>query len=172
MHELVPHPAFAAQGVERLTAGVARDGSRLVAEYHLEGDLDRLYLPIDASSTRADGLWRTTCFEMFWQGKEGSPYAEFNFSPSGQWAAYRFQSPRTGQENLPVTGMAISKTLSNSGLRLRAEIDCQLPSPAVIALTAVIEDAEGNHSYWALHHFDDKPDFHDPRGRTIHMENT
>ena len=53
---------------------------------------------------RRDELWRTTCAEIFValddasDGKPhtGGPYLEFNFSPTGDWAAYRFDSTRTG----------------------------------------------------------------------------
>src|SRR3979411_2974518 len=41
-------------------------------------------------------LWRHTCFEAFVRSSPGPDYYEFNFAPSTQWAAYRFNSYRSG----------------------------------------------------------------------------
>jgi hypothetical protein len=61
-----------------------------------------LYLPEARPPARADGLWKTTCFEAFIQDAAGDQYSEFNFSPSGEWAAYRFDHYRKGMRNLPL----------------------------------------------------------------------
>ena len=46
-----------------------------------------------------DFLWKRTCGELF-LGVPGDPsYLEFNFSPSGDWAAYAFDGYRTGVRN-------------------------------------------------------------------------
>ena len=43
-----------------------------------------------------EGLWRHTCFEAFIKAPGRTSYHEFNFAPSGQWAAYRFDAYREG----------------------------------------------------------------------------
>jgi hypothetical protein len=58
--------------------------------------LENLALPEPAVAGRADGLWQTTCFEVFLRGVEGESYCEYNFSPSSQWAAYSFENYRMG----------------------------------------------------------------------------
>lgn len=45
-------------------------------------------------ATRVDGLWRTSCCELFLAQPDTPAYLEFNFSPTGDWAAYAFESPR------------------------------------------------------------------------------
>ena len=94
---------------------------------------------------------------------EGPDYREFNFSPSGEWAAYAFHSYRNGGvlENELSPGIVVSKTMER--LELGAEI-CQglVPHdrPLRLGLSAVVEDVDGILSYWALRHPPGKPDFH------------
>lgn len=53
---------------------------------------------------RRDFLWHHTCGEWF-IGEAGSPgYIEFNFSPSGHWAAYRFADYRQSLGDLAWDG--------------------------------------------------------------------
>jgi hypothetical protein len=61
-----------------------------------------LHLPKPKLPARADGLWKTTCFEAFIHDAAGDQYSEFNFSPSGEWAAYRFERYRKGMSDLPL----------------------------------------------------------------------
>lgn len=44
---------------------------------------------------------------------------------------------------------------------IEAELDLP-PKASFIGLSAVIEDVDGNISYWAFHHPPGKPDFHHP----------
>ena len=44
-----------------------------------------------------DDLWQHTCFELFIGAKNDAEYYEFNFSPSGEWAAYEFRNYRDGE---------------------------------------------------------------------------
>lgn len=53
-----------------------------------------LRLPASTEPQRRDGLWRSTCFEAFFLDEASGAYVEFNFSPSGEWAAYQFSSYR------------------------------------------------------------------------------
>lgn len=59
-----------------------------------------LRLPASAEPQRRDGLWQSTCFEAFFLDEASGVYVEYNFSPSGEWAAYRFGSYRRGQADL------------------------------------------------------------------------
>ena len=68
--------------------------------YTLTGDINALVLPAKSEPGRADDLWQTTCFELFLRG-EGAAYREYNFSPSGEWAAYAFDSYREGRREIP-----------------------------------------------------------------------
>jgi len=146
--------------VELQTQGV------LKLKYELTGDLAQIQIPAPQPPTAVDGLWEHTCFEVF-VAVEGNPgYREFNFSPSGQWAAYAFSDYRVRSDwivcQMPVIGFA----QTNGHLLLEAVIvAADLPhnlegKPFRLSLTAVIEANDGSRSYWALHHPEARPDFH------------
>jgi hypothetical protein len=94
---------------------------------------------------------------------EGPEYREFNFSTSGEWAVYDFRGYRDGGvlENELAPGIVVHRSMDR--LELGAEIvQALLPHgrPLKLGLSAVVEDAGGLLSYWALRHPAGKPDFH------------
>lgn len=162
------HPATPAPVVRSLEAlaTMQPDGSLKLA-FRLWGDMARLLVPEEKTPTPADNLWEHTCFEAFIGVASETAYREFNFSPSGQWAAYAFSSYRVPDEApAPVNAPQIS-TRRFAG---RLELEATIPAAALpvgttlqIALSAVIEAADivdGCHSYWALRHVAERPDFH------------
>ena len=133
--------------------------------YDIEVPEDDLALPDPVTSARADSLWTTTCCELFIKHPDGPEYLEFNFSPSSQWAAYRFSGYRECAENFDVTPPDIFLDCSGSHLALETTIEIPpawADAPLVAALSAVIEETDGTKSYWALRHPPGKPDFHHP----------
>ena len=129
---------------------------RAELSYHLHADTEQLVLP-QLPRGRADGLWRSTCCELFVETAAG--YREYNFSPSGAWAAYDFASYREGMrpgelEHAP----EITGDDTGDSFILDAVID--LEGDGRFGLSAVIEERSGTKSYWALAHPPDKPDFH------------
>ena len=139
----------------------------LAIEYVLEGDIGRVRVPLPAAPQIAERLWRHTCCEAFVRRAGSAAYHEFNFSPSGEWAAYAFERYREGA----LLGDAaldphVSARATADTLALDAAIPLQLLSPEhasatlAIALAAVVEEADGRVSYWALRHATGKPDFH------------
>ena len=96
---LTPHPDGPSSPVTRLEVDVVRSGSGLALTYHLSGDVRSVRVPPTLPGGRADGLWRRTCLEAFVRGA-GDDYLELNFSPSTQWAAYRFDAYRQGMTAL------------------------------------------------------------------------
>jgi hypothetical protein len=158
---LHPHPDRPPSASFDLSASVSIAGARLSVTYRLTGPIDRLKLPPPAPSTRRDELWRHTCFELFARDT-GPAYAEFNFAPSTDWAAYAFDNYRAGMRPLDITPPALNVTRTDSTLTLEATIQL-LSRPRTLALTAVIEETDGRISYWSLAHPDGAPDFHHPR---------
>src|SRR5207253_6068780 len=57
---------------------------------------NRFVIPEDEPG-RADDLWQTTCFEAFLRRPGEESYREWNFAPSGQWAAYDLAAYREGR---------------------------------------------------------------------------
>jgi hypothetical protein len=138
--------------------------------YELTGDLSQIHIPVPQPPIATDGLWEHTCFEMFVAVEDESVYHEFNFSPSGQWAAYAFSDYRVRSAWSVSQAPAISFAQTNGYLLLEAVIvTADLPQniagkPLQLGLTAVIEANDGSRSYWALHHPEAHPDFHHRAG--------
>ena len=161
---LVCHPQTPSRAVRGIDVVVswAASGS-LCLTFALEADICKLRIPEPRVSRRAGSLWRHTCFEAFVMAGKGPGYREFNFSPSGEWAVYAFHNYRDGGE-LEIElapGIIVRRTMNR--LELDAGI-CQdfLPPgrPLRLGLSAVVEEADGELSYWALRHPPGKPDFH------------
>jgi hypothetical protein len=166
--ELKPHPAMPPDTVESVNVTLfMTDGAEMLLRYAVTGS--SLLLPEWQSPGRTDGLWQTTCFELFLRSPESEAYFEFNFSPSSQWAAYEFDAYRTGMRALPLgVDPFVDREPAREGEELDAdyvlEADVDLagiPSgPLLIGLAAVIEEESGIKSYWALAHPPGAPDFH------------
>lgn len=168
---LTPHPDTPCDAVTRIEVEVFRPRLLgLALRFVVIGDVDRLRLPAfpaEMVPSRADELWRTTCFEAFLRA--GAGYYELNLASSGQWAAYGFDGYRSGMA--PAAGAELytfEVSARGPSFELSVELDLDglpgLPAdqPWRLGLSAVIEEANGAKSYWALAHGPDKPDFHHP----------
>ena len=165
VHRLQCHPDTPARSIAAVEVEwLANDPDEVLLTFVIVG-IDSLFVPASQSAARADELWRTTCFEMFWRQAGTDAYVELNFSPSGQWAAYAFDAYRAGMRDHPMAIDPHIETFADHE-RLAAEIDVDFatmpPGAAQINLTAVVEEIDGTKSYWALAHPDGPPDFHDP----------
>jgi hypothetical protein len=174
---LICHPDVLCPPVQGLSVDlVVLPNQDLQLSYHLQGDLRQLLIPEPQTPAMIDGLWQHCCFELFITTESNKGYQEFNFSPSGQWAAYTFSAYRTRREWHPSHAYAISIERSDGDLVLnvtipQAELSLIDTSKAIqVGLTAVIEAVDGSFSYWALHHPTDKPDFHDRAGFVYSLE--
>ena len=182
---LVAHPDIPSGVVRRIAAcAEAVDPDSLLFRYVLEADPQLVRIPPPAADAgRADELWAHTCFEAFVGLPDSPRYLEINFSPSGQWAAYGFDSYRQGMT--PVLGRAPRLALQRGAERLELQAEVQLggslcfPEPGRrasggrslrIALSTVVEDREGRLSYWALRHPPGRPDFHHPESFSLALE--
>lgn len=162
-HRLICHPDTPALGVRLVDVGLAWAGPSLLwLDYHVTHS-DSLLTPATKQPARTDGLWKTTCFELFVRPQGGNSYVEFNFGPSSEWAAYAFDDYRTGMREFPSRNPEIQTTPSASHSWLAVRAMPTLPAtPLQIALSAVIEETDGTKSYWALRHPPGPPDFHHP----------
>ena len=156
---LIPHPTSPHAGLT-LEVEARRAGRVLSLEYVLAGPVERVLWPQAAARVPTDELWRTTCFEAFVRTAGG--YVEYNLSPSGAWAAYRFDGYREGMRGLEMPAPFIVTRTAPGQFVLTADVT--LPEDAVeaVGLAAVIEGSDGTIAYWALAHPSDKPDFHHP----------
>jgi len=158
---LHPHPQSPSGAITSLRASLLREGDDLCVRYVMTGDIGTLAIPAAAADPqRADGLWKHTCFEAFIGAASG--YFEFNFSPSTQWAAYRFDGYRSGMREAGIATPRIETSSSPSRFELRAELTLPEGADGRLGLSAVIEEKDGTKSWWALAHPPGTPDFHDP----------
>lgn len=168
---LVPHPTFRPDYVTSLIAKVSRlPADELLINYELVGNIQQICLPPATKAVFSDGLWQHTCFELFISSAETKRYYEFNFSPSTQWAAYRFSDYRKTESWQSLSVPKITSQTKDSRLMLSVEYslqdcdDCLNRESLRSGITAVIEDVRGKQSYWALKHPVAQPDFHHRAG--------
>jgi hypothetical protein len=143
-----------------------KDG-KLALSYSLSGDPGRIRIPAPGPARIGWKLWRHTCCEVFVRSTAVAAYHEFNFSPSGEWAAHAFSRYRDGgplDDETLNPQVAIESTKER--LDLYALVDLARLSPAYLAgrlavgLAVIVEDDNGALSYWALRHGAGQPDFH------------
>jgi hypothetical protein len=174
---LTAHPSAPNDDVRGLAVQLrAEEPDILVFQYSLVADMSRVRVPLSGASGRADTLWKHTCFEAFVTARDAPGYHEFNFSPSRDWAVYRFSAYREGMSPAEI-GRApeISVRRRDDGLELEsvvrighlADLDVR---HLRVALAAIIEDDHGKLSYWGLRHPPGKPDFHHPIGFALELD--
>ena len=167
---LAPHPATPPSGQAfKLWASVdhiAKLGAVATTNiwFGVGAPAERFVIPKLSEPWRANDLWRTTCFEAFLRAAGDEAYREWNFAPSGNWAAYDFSRPREDLtqaevESPPYIRMEDNFTWWTVGATIAVEADKDWH----FGLSAVLEETDGTKSYWALAHPPgDKPDFHHP----------
>jgi len=161
MNGLVRHPEAACAAVRAIDATVHRSAHGIEVCYTVTADLDHVRITEPRPPRFADNLWQHTCFELFVREQSSDASVEFNFSPSGEWAAYAFDRYREGMRRLDGT-LRIAFRREGGTLVLDAVVPREMIATSALAagLSAVIEDTDGAISYWALKHPSAKPDFH------------
>jgi hypothetical protein len=166
-YQLVSHPDFPSPAVNEISVKVERpDSATLSLTFRASGLLTNVLIPDEVAPGFEDGLWRHSCFEAFLGNGADGAYTEFNLSPSGRYAAYRFDDYRAGMQPATDVQMHIVSMARGDD---RLELCWLLQSDALIqrtdwrlALTVVVEALDRTKSYWALAHAPGPPDFHNP----------
>ncbi|WP_294354649.1 DOMON-like domain-containing protein [uncultured Sphingomonas sp.] len=158
-YSLVPHPDHPPLGARGVAVEMrVSEKGKLLLTYEVDGD-EEVVWPDRASPLRTDGLWQTTCFELFLMFDDEEHYVEFNFSPSSAWAAYAFDGYRDGMADLPCDHAPRIDRMAD-----RVEVECDMSGlphgELLMSLTAVIEETGGRRSFWALQHPPGRADFH------------
>ena len=184
---LVCHPATPCAHQLHLTVSLAMAGglsdnepsAGLLLRYEVTGDVAALAVPAPATPGAADGLWQHTCFEAFVAVPGEPAYREFNFSPSGQWAAYRFRGERVRDTAAELAQPQVKPQIDLTVQAHALVLQVWLPRSALpmgqaggalqLGLSAVIEDQGGQLSYWALQHPAARPDFHHRGGMALSL---
>ena len=160
-YHLWSHPSAGALHIVGVSAGLTRIGtSTLDLQFRVDAPRGALSLT-NGLGERRNGLWKSTCFELFIGEPLTSEYREFNFSPGGDWAAYHFDGYRAGMRNeeLP-TPPAIIADWEANGFMLHAQLSLyDLRDGSQLNFAAVIDERDFQQSLWATDHAK-KPDFH------------
>lgn len=167
--ELSPHPTTLPERPFTLWASAERSAAfgetaTLNLWFGVSAPMNRFVVPPQkADPRRTDDLWRSTCFELFLREEGEEAYQEWNFSPSGDWASYHFESEREGMSiaevaNPPYLRVEDNLTWWGLGATLSVPADAQFR----LGLSAVLEEEGGRRTYWALRHPGEQPDFHHP----------
>ena len=166
-YPLHPHPDSRAAPVASIEAEMSRPRPGVLAlRYVVTGAIGELRLPPAAAPARGSELWRHTCFEAFLRAAPSGVYYELNFAPSLQWAAYRFTGYRAGMAPAAIGAPKLIAQTSAQRYEFAATIALDhlddLPTDTTwdVALTAVVETAAREKSYWSLAHAPGQPDFH------------
>ncbi len=168
---LTAHPETHSDAIRSVDAQVSVPSPGLLAlSYSLRADLTRIRIGSEVTPGPADELWKHTCFEAFIQPEGSRGYYELNFSPTRQWAVYRFSGYREG-----MTTMVLANPPDIHVQRARDRLDLRVTFPLPVAagdamphlrlaVTAVVEEESGRLCYWSGRHPPGKPDFHHPDG--------
>lgn len=167
---LIAHPLASSEAVRRVAVRARRTrAGTLALVYAIEGDVGRVRLPPSRAPRRVDRLWCHTCCELFLAERGQMEYYEYNFAPSTEWAIYRFAAYREGLSAVESAGpLRIASHAYPDRIELTAIVDLNALTPHLVnsdlrlAASAVIEEASGHRSYWALRHPPGRPDFHHP----------
>ena len=168
MHTLLLHPDCSAGAASSISASIEPTPAGCQATFVVTGDMARIIIPASQEPGRYDDLWKTTCFEIFWQHGPAA-YREFNLSPSTRWACYDFDDFREGMRNGPAA-VEITVSTSATELRLVANIASELALPARVALNGIIRGEDGENRFWALDFPAGKPEFHAATCRALPLE--
>ena len=145
-----------------MTCSIARRGSRVRAQFQLEGIADLAPASPSAGSSRKNELWRATCFELFIAPRFEDAYLELNAAPSGDWNAYLFDRYRESMREAPIKPLRIK--MEPNRFLLEADLEPLSFLNGVeweVGISAVLSRlTPARVEYWALEHKAAQPDFH------------
>lgn len=168
--------------VDFLSVTTEIEGDLISWTYLLKGNLSQIMFPHrsqDLAWPRQGNLWAETCFEAFieFEDDQGqNRYLEFNFSPSGAWNAYLFDSYREGMRQFPETRkISDSFTLHPAPTPTQMSFTVKTTLTASLklrnmGLTSILKLTNGETQYWALQHTAGRPDFHHRSDWTVSFD--
>lgn len=131
---------------------------------------DLLLPPPVPSPERQDGLWESTCFEVFFAPMQSPKYWEINVSPAGHWNTYRFDGYRQGMHVEPLLQVVQSGSACQAGEIFTMDFRMDLTpllrehalTPGILECNpcCILLDRRQRKSYWARQHQPPRPDFH------------
>lgn len=172
--KLICHPGCTPQAVQSVYVDLEYrvEDRRLIhfnLGYEVNCDPDRVVMPGQpgdqiVADCPTDGLWQTTCFELFMGSRVHREYVECNFAGTGEWASYHFEAyrERVSPYRQKPRHMDWHRSSNAIVMNVAATFLPMAGPDTYLGLSAVIEEGEGAKSYWALAHPGAQPDFHHP----------
>jgi len=164
--ELIPYPTDNIPKIS-ITGELTRYNNLFFIHYDVDGEIEQILLPAKSSPpSRADDLWKATCFEFFIAVPNQPEYWEFNMSPSGHWNVYRIDAYRKIGFREEAAFNKLPFIFKNAPGKLSLDITVDLnqilksPQQVQVGITAVIQTMDETESYWALAHPGEQADFH------------
>lgn len=174
---LIAHGNAPTGAAWQVTVSWSWSQQQLQLDYWINGDGAKLRWPPPQTPQVADALWQHSCAEAFIAAEGADAYHEYNFSPCGRWARYRFsdqrQRDRDAEQSAAPCPLHITtqRQANRSGISVAVPLS-DLPHSSEgwrVGLCVVIEHVQGTLSYWALTHPCKRPDFHHPGGRVLRL---
>ncbi len=160
----------------KINGNISKIDNQLNIKYLLTGDLSTIIIPqSNKTPLRQYDLWEHTCFELFLKLKGTTRYWEFNLAPSGNWNVFYFLDYRLNIIEEQAFESFPFKVAFQSPESLIAEANIDLSKLDItnkdldIAITTVLENKDGQLSYWALTHPAIEADFHHPNSFIVSL---
>lgn len=159
----------APQSAISLKSKLRCDANILNMSFELSGALDEISLAKPVKSpARIQGLWQTTCFEVFIKNQESEEYIEFNFSSEYDWNCFYFPNKKSRlKEYQKITNLSVNSVKENTTFFIESSVDLnKLPdglwkkNKMRIGPAAILESKTKELTYWACKHLDKVPNFH------------
>ncbi|MBP6218944.1 MAG: hypothetical protein KA436_10190 [Oligoflexales bacterium] len=133
--------------------------------YEVQGPISKLKIvEPNPDPFYREGIWESTCCELFISIPPSQGYKEWNISPSGDWFSMHFSGYRTRQANYKDLSPPLSTNWRREGDKLSCSLKVKIPvsqEPLHLSICTILEDLQGEKSYWSLTHTQPNPDFHD-----------
>lgn len=162
---LIPFSVATAPEI-KIAGTISRQDAQLKIQAQLTGNLAQILIPLpNPVPTRKFNLWEETCLEFFLRLQNTTEYWEFNLAPSGDWNVFHFLNYRQNlTEESAYSSLELAVSQLGDVLSLDLEIDLEPiihSAPNLdVAITTVIQNSNGELSYWALNHPTSVADFH------------
>lgn len=172
-HTLAPFRSTELSDRFRVVAEYLPDAknSSLLLTFKISGPMSQLCLPSrEAVSGWKEGIWLNSCFSCFVLNQETGQYAEFIFSPSGDWCALSFDAYRRRADTQqtawkPEIFTFIQAASDKAHMTVKFTLLPQQREKKIFCsgLAAILHlRHHAEPLYWALRHAGEKPDFHHP----------
>ena len=159
---------FQFEGDSQINCTIEFTDNKLSLSYYLTNLTDIVW-PNFQGISRANELWKSTCFELFLGVAGQQDYTEFNISPSGEWNCYQFESYREGMRENTLWKL-VDLTSCDSKLSCGFLGDTSNKNSLRIGPAAILQRSSDELQYFAVSH-GARPDFHDPQNHVLISNN-